>query len=205
MIPVVPIVKLTKAKYTKLYDDVSTTVQDEIKSLLDEFGDADKLYEHFVSKYKWYEICDEDELVFQQMVHDVYNEYHDYYSQLLTAYLKDIDIDHITEKSTSRIDTSSGRKDGGATVTADTTNRQYDLPNRTVDATSENGYLTGKNTSDNTSTSTTGESHSNTYGSTITSTDNREFVGLKKEYLAHIRDIYEEFTDKFSECFLHIY
>ena len=98
---------------------------------------------------------------------------------------------------------SEGTFDGD--VTDDTTKSDYDLPNKVVDNTSADGYMTGKSI-DNVHQITDNEnSKDSTYDSEITHVYDNEFLDLKKKYLEQIRNLYREFSAKFSDCFLHIY
>ena len=205
MIPLMRPTKLTEAKYTKLYKDCGTA-QGAIHDYFSGFVQSnDDLYKHFYAKYRYYEIADEDETVFIQLVKDCYDEHKDYFKKLLDSYNKDINIDDITKKLSSRSDTSSGSKANMGSTTTNNVHREYDLPNKAIDPDNENGYLTAKDTNDGSASVSDSETHSNTYGSSNISTDNKDFIRLKKEYLAHVRDIYEEFTDRFYDCFLHVY
>lgn len=206
MIPLMSKASLTEAKYTKLLKDVSQTKLTAISTLFSTFEtNSDELYKHFLSKFRYYEIIDSDEDVFVQCITDIYEEHLNYFQSILTAYKKDIDIDDITTKTSTRTDTNEGEKESSGSTTTDNTHREYDLPNKVISSTDENGYLTAKDTTNNTGTVSDSESHSNTYTSDNTSKDNKDFIRLKREYLAHIRDIYEEFTDRFYDCFIHVY
>lgn len=205
MIPLMRPTKLTEAKYTKLLKDINVANLSSIQTLLSTFSNSDDLYKHFISKYRYYEIADEDETVFLQLVTDVFDEHKDYYTKLLNSYLVDMDISELTTKTSMRDDSSSGTKTSTGSSTTGNVHKEYDLPNKTINPTDENGYLTAKDTNDGTASVSDSETHSNTYGSSNTSTDNKDFIRLKKEYLAHVRDIYEEFTDRFYDCFLHVY
>lgn len=205
MIPIIPQSSLTIAKYTKLLKDVTPSILTEINEVFATFGDDTELQDHFYAKYRYYEICDDSEEVFKQCVFDVFHEYYDYYTQVLTAYKNDISFEDILSRTTTRTDTSSTSENGSVETEGANVHREYDLPNKVVSQQSEDGYLTSKDTDSASSSSSNESSRENEYSSDITNTDNREFVRLKQEYLKHIRDIYEEFTNKFEECFLHIY
>ena len=205
MIPVIEKSFLTTAKYTKLLNHLTPEGKQEISTVLANFGESHSLEDHFYARYRYYEICDINEEVFIQCVKDTFEEYIDYFEQLYTAYAKNISLDNITKKITERDDESHTSEENEGSGSSQTVSREYDLPNKVISQESEDGYLTGKDKGDVSSSSETSISRDNTYGSDITSTDNREFIRLKNQYLAHIRDLYEEFVEKFSDCFLHIY
>ena len=205
MIPMITVADLTKAKYTKLFNDISPENKEVLIGLFAGFGTAFKLEDHIYAKYRYYEICNENEDVFIQCMKDTYNEYVDYYTELLNIYLKTIDFDTILNKSSTRTDSSATQEAGTVSGSNDTTHKEYDLPNKVVDPTNENGYLTSKDTTGVSTSGNTATSRNNSYSSTNLSKDNRDFIKLKVEYLNHIRDIYDDFADRFYDCFLHIY
>lgn len=211
MIPWTIPAKINEAKYTKLLKDISVNTWSVIAMA---FADnnipapndfANDLLDHFRATYRYYEICDKDESVFSQAVVDTFREWHEYYEQLYTAYQNDINFEDIAKKISTRADASNNTTNAMGANEGHTTTREYDLPNKVIDPDSEDGYLTGKNKSDTNNTANSTEVRSNQYTSNNTSTDNRMFIRLKEEYLRHIRDIFEEFTNKFEDCFIHIF
>lgn len=201
-------ISLVSAKYTKLLKDVSTETLNAIETLFSSFDKDDtnnELYNHFISMYRFNEICIDDEALFLTIIEDTFNEHKDYYTQVLEAYKKDINIDDITSKSSNRTDTNNGTQNESGNTSGSNTTRKYDLPNKVINPNEEDGYLTAKDKNESTGTVQDTKTHNNTYTSTNNSKDNRDFIRLKKEYLSHIRSIHEEFADRFSDCFLHIY
>lgn len=205
MIPLMRKTSLTEAMYTKLLNDIGNDNLVSIKNTLHNFDNTDNLYNHFISKYRYYEICCDDISVFLTVVSDVFNEHHDYYKQLLDTYNINLAVDKLTQKTSNRTDNNSAISANDGYTNTDNTHREFDLPNKTISSDDEDGYLTGKDTTGNEVEFHNGEARTNTYISDNTSVDNRDFIRLKREYLAHIRDIYEDFTDEFYDCFLHIY
>lgn len=205
MLPIVDKSNIYKAKYTKTLYDIGPSNLQILQTLFNTFGHTGDLYTHFTCKYMYYEICDTEVGAFIEAVRYVFNERKDYYTKLLESYTKDIDIDDITSKSSSRTDTNTGSQTETGSSSSNGVTKEYDLPHNSVTPSSEDGYLTGKRKNENTGSATDSKTHNNTYVSSNESYDNREFIRLKNEYLAHIRDIYEEFTDEFEDCFLHVY
>lgn len=197
--------KLTEAKYTKLLKDIDDEFIDQIQDSFNEFDEDDKLLDMFLRKYRYYEICDKEESVFVQCVRDVFYEYLDYYTELLTNYNKEYDYALGNKKTMTRTDTTESNKNGTVAAENDNVHREYDLPNKVVDASSEDGYLTAKDTNKGSSSASTEENNSSEYGSSIETVYHDEFLDLKRKYLNQIRNVYEEFADKFKDCFLHIY
>lgn len=207
MIPVMRKTDLVEAKYTKLLKDVNDDILTNISTLFQSFDtdNPNDLYKHFIAKYRYSEICISDESIFLQCVTDTFNELFDYYSQVLAAYKKDINIDNITKRISTRTDASSGTNDDRSSASNTSTHREYDLPNKQINVESEDGYLSNKDTDNNEGIATSHKEHESEYSSDNTTTDNKDFIRLKREYLAHIRDIYEDFCNDFEDCFLHIY
>lgn len=208
MIPGIEKVTLTKAKYTKLFSDISQDSKNEISTLCNTLqvpqgaiGLNDMLY----NMYRYHEINDSDEEVFVQCVKDTFNEHIDYYKKLIEIYSNDITFNDILKKTTERNDTSDTSSSSTGTSTGENTTREYDLPNKQINPSSEDGYLTGKTKTNNEGTVTGSETRNNEYGSTITSKDNKEFIRVKNEYLAQIRNIVREFASRFDDCFLKVY
>lgn len=201
--------KLNEANYTKLYKDVDSEVLSTINTMLNESFQPNPynktMSQVFTAKYRFYEICDIDEEVFLRCVQDVYDEYINYYTELFVNYKKTYDYSVGNKRTMVRHDESHSEREGTTNTTGGSTKRDYDLPNKTVDSTSENGYLTGKSVGDMTETVGDEGSKDSTYDSTITNTYDNEFLDLKKKYLAQIRNLYEEFAERFSDCFLHLF
>ena len=200
--------KLTEAIYTKLLKDVSTSVLDDIESTLDdEFSVTENvsMYDVFLSMYRYYEICDADETVFYQSVSDVYKQHINYYKELYDNYTKEYDYAIGNKRHMERHDVSHSERAGYTASTGSGTTREYDLPNKVVDSEDENGYLTGKNDNDTMEIGNDGSSKDSTYDSEIVNTYDNEFLDLKKKYLQQIRNLFEEFAGKFSDCFIHLF
>lgn len=131
MIPVTEKSSVTVAKYTKLFNDVFNEVPNPSKASFIAYVERDfkpdgytgqspnqkyanELIDDIISKYKYYEICDEDEQVFWQCMTDVFCEYVHLYNEYLTRYLKDKDIDTLFTRTSDRKDNTSrwGTEDG---------------------------------------------------------------------------------------------
>ena len=205
MIPRIPIATNKEAKYTKLFKDISDESVHLITTLMNTFGTSGELYNHVVARFRYYEICDEDEDIFVQCISDTFTEYKEYYTQRLTAYNNDISFTDILKRISSRTDGSTSHEEGSASGTGSGTNKEYNLPNKLIDPQNENGYLSNKDTTDTSTSGSDERDRESEYTSETETKDNRDFISLKEQYLKHIRDIYEEFAEKFKDCFLHIY
>lgn len=205
MIPVIPKVDLNEAKYTTLLNDISDESKTTLETLLDAFGTDEMLTAIFYAKYRYYEICDKDESIFLQCVNDVYDEHKKYYLELLENYNKEYDYATGNKRIVSRDDSAVASHNKDVSGKSESTSKEYDLPNKTVDPNDEFGYLTGADKNENENQvsdvgSSTSDSHSD-----VTTIYADEFLDLKRKYLAQIRNVYSEFADKFKDCFLHIY
>lgn len=198
-------VSLTEAKYTKLYINTLPSTKTGIQAIFLNFNHDSDLYNMFLSMYRYYEICDEDDTVFISCISDKFNEYKAYYKELYDNYTKEYDYAVGNKKVVSRSDTSHSESDDNVVSSNASTDKQYDLPNKVVDPDEENGYLTGKDTHDGSSSVNNTTDHDSTYGSTITTEYKDEFLTLKRQYLNQIRNLYHEFCEKFKECFIQIY
>lgn len=205
MIPVIPKVDLTEAKYTKLYKDIDAETKLAVDTLLDSFGEDEWLSKLVEAKFRYYEICDEDEDVFFQVMSDTFYLHVQYYTELLENYQKEYDYATGNKRIVSRDDNGSATHAKNVSGTSNTRTDNYSLPNRVIDPNDEKGYITDaeitKNSND---VNDTGASSSETH-SDITTIYADEFLDLKRKYLSQIRNVYSEFADKFKDCFLHIY
>ena len=199
--------QINKANYTTLLKDISVESKELIKALFRQFlgTSNDDLYDIFFAKFRYYEINDIDENVFIQCVTDTYTQYSKYYKEIYDNYTKAYDIKLDNKRVTSRSDTSSSQKQEIVNTTSANTNKHYDLPHKTVQDELVDGYVDDV-TKDNGSNNTTGSGNSsNTYGSIVTTQYDNEFLSLKRQYMAQIRNVYDEFCYQFNDCFLKIY
>lgn len=199
--------QLAVANFTTLLKDVSAETLLDISNMFSSFIDDERynneLYDVFMSMYRYYEINDIDEEIFKQCVHDTYNQHVEYYKELWLNYNKTYDIKTDNKRITIRSDSSSSSRSESGSSSGSSQDKHYDLPNKTVQ--SPDGYIDDiTKGSDEREHSVEGES-SNEYDSTVTTQYNNEFLTLKREYLAQIRNVYEEFISKFKECFMLIY
>lgn len=201
--------KLTEANYTKLYRDLNIFIKTQIRTLLDRNFLATDFTERmshvFEAKYNFYELCTDNDQIFVECVTNVYTEYINYYKELYDNYKKQYDYALGNKRTMARHDVSHSERDITTSTSDSGTRKDYDLPNKVVDPTSEDGYLTGKSVNSGEGTSRDAGSKDSTYDSTIINTYDNEFLDLKKKYLAQIRNLYEEFAEKFSDCFLHLF
>lgn len=200
--------KLSKANYTKLYKDISQASKDAIDAIFLQhfsFSIPLSLYTVFESMWRFYEICDADEEVFVKCIHDVYNEHCNYYRELYINYTKEYDYMLGNKRTMERHDAAHSEHSSDNADSGTGSKTGYDLPNKVVNPTTADGYATEKtvDTAQN-EAHETGERDS-TYDSTVTHTYDNEILDLKKKYLEQIRNIYREFSSKFSDCFLHLF
>lgn len=199
----------SSANYTKLLKDVTSGVLSSISNLFNatfpSVLSSQSLYDVFIARWRYYEICEEDESMFLQMVTDTYNENKDYFKELYDNYSKAYDYALNNKRVMERHDASHSEGTFDGDVTDDKTTSDFDLPNKVVSETSADGYMTGKTVDGSHQVVDNENSKDSTYDSVITHTYNNEFLDLKKKYLAQIRNIYREFSEKFDVCFYHLF
>ena len=122
MIPLTPKVYLTEAKYTKLFN--SLTIPQTLNSyiiqhlIIYNINFGSQLIAEINVKYRYYEICTEDEEVFWQCYADTFDEYYEYYLEYLKQYLKNKNIEDLFIREHSRHDETSrwGSESGTASM-----------------------------------------------------------------------------------------
>lgn len=129
------------------------------------------------AKYNVYEISAPNEALFIQYLKDTFNEYKDYYEELLDTYDKKYDIDDLNKRIVE------------SEITPDLVEEHIDLPRSSA----TNNIPT---TIDKSKGSSSTES---------TTTDMSTLISLKNQYMRQVRNIYNEFAIRFMDCFLHIY
>lgn len=216
---------ITQAKFTKLMKDVSSDTWNAFKlysiQLFDNYislyitqyeeqYDADgaltkELWSMIMTKYRYYEINDNDEQVWLQCMKDIFDEYRTYYLDVAFNYYRQFNIDLSTKRIVERNDSSVAIKDGESTYSADNDTKTYDLPHRQVDDPTSSGYMTDKTVNTDSSTTSDSSKAENAYNSKVETTNNRDFISLKTEYLSQIRNLISEFAERFSDCFIQIY
>ena len=205
--------KLSVANYTKLLKDISTETKGDISDLLTEFEfvyDTENnlaltLEQVFYGKWNFYEICDSDENVFYQCLSDIVDVYKAEWHELLDNYSKAYDYATGNKRTMARHDQSESDMTGSSDDTSDSVTREYALPNKQVSNDLDDGYATGAS-KEHAELGNEKETHrESTYDSTIVHTYDNEFLDLKRKYMAQIRNLLEEFADKFSDCFYHLF
>ena len=213
---------LTKAKYTKIYNEcVDEAVMEPFVDVLDEEYESivnpdnkleplgyHCLFDEILEKYRYYEICnydDNDVSVFTQLMLDIFHEWKHYFIQLALNYYKEYDYAVGNRKRVMRSDKTTGNRDSSsANVTSDS-NKTYDLPHKEVNDTTSKGYMTDRNDNDSTSENASNVQTEGTFDSEVETIYDNEFLDLKRKYINQIRNVNDEFADKFSECFIHIF
>lgn len=206
------------AIYTMSYKDAldnAPTLLDDI--VWDTMEHTEKLKEMIYAKFFNYEISGETLPEQKVFMTAKFNEYKDYYAEMLNAYEREISwLDGIISSETSS-ETSGNTKTFTPRAkykTTDTpgvvnTTEDYDLPRSTS---SENRPSSKRvSTPSGTSISTTEglEGNDQTIDSgTGSKTVSRKIgnpIEQKREYLKLIRSVYSEFADKFKPCFLTLF
>lgn len=154
------------------------------------------------SVYNYYEIGDDEEM--SGFMIDTFNEYYEYYYDLITNYRKEYDYALNNKKVLSRVDDINMVGNTQIDNEYAGSNTQYELPNKVID---ESYRSTPSSILDDKNKNTNNKDYTNntTRTSTITTEFNNEFIDLKNKYINQIRNVYREFAMKFKECFYQIY
>lgn len=200
-----------QAKFTKLFNSWLLIEKDEqtyeskLLSVFDVTGiDKNKLLNMIKSIFRYHEIGSDDDDEFYQFMTDVFNENKDYYIDLITNYSKAYDYATNNKRTVSRSDTYSKSANVISSNSGNNEHTEYELPNKITDDSYKNApsSISTDDNSGSTSSSTSG----NTVGtSTTIYTYDNELLDLKRKYINQIRNVYEEFANKFKECFIMIY
>lgn len=171
---------MSYARYTTMFYDYLKTHPNTLKDIIvmDDEEKSNKLISMIYAKWYNYEVGGETPFEFEMFLKNVFDKYKDYYTELLNVYETKINwIDGITESETYS-NTNNGE------------NNVNTLPNRIV---SSNGtYLTEKDTQSSTSSGNRSKKGGKTQ------------ADLKVEYMKQIRNIYDEFAEKFGVCFISL-
>ena len=203
MYPYIKLGSLHYPTYSILFKDSLPVTESYIKTLLHNFDNNDKLFEMVLSKFGFYEIITGNTNDLYTLFSEIYEENYEYYHELLVNYKKEYDYAIGNRRTVKRHDVGSNNKGGSRTNSYDDTSKEYDLPNRSIN--SGDGNLTSKNESNGGTSDEYTENGNNVYDSEVTNVYDNEFLDLKRKYLSQIRNVYSEFANKFSECFIHMY
>lgn len=207
-----------QANYTMCYADVLTLCPDLLDNIVwDTTEHTTKLKEMLYAKYFNWEIAGETIQEFRLFMETKFQQYADYYAELLNAYeeefdWKDGDVEtdaYGISKGNTREFTPRTKYRETVTPGVVSTTDNYDLPrsassenrpsSRSVSTPSGNSVtetegLEGKDTT----TDAGNESHTGT----------RKHANLVKQrqwYLDSIRNVYAEFAEKFAVCFCNLF
>ena len=186
------------AKYTIQFRDVLElypTLLDELQFTNED--DTTKFIKMLKNKWFIYEIGGETIEEFKTYLTTTFNEYIEYYEEMLNAYKTEINMldgikTSITYDETKQQDTSL---DNSGT----SEDKTFGLPNKTTST----DYLTERGTINNTARETF--SDTTTKNHSIQRTGGVNVIELKREYMNLIRNLYSEFADKFQKCFITLY
>ena len=211
--------EINKAKYTKLFKDIQDSIilhtfyecikeeyEDVLTSLEVKTGAGyEPLVNELLEKYRYYEICDNEIAVFVQCMWDIFHEYKHEFLQLATNYYKEYNYEVGNKKRTLRRDSTVSNRDSSSTNTNNIVDKRYDLPHKQVEDTEAKGYMTERGDTNNVDENEANIQTQSALDSSVETIYDNEFLDLKRKYLNQIRNINDEFADKFSECFIHIF
>ena len=181
---------LLYAKYTILLYDL---LQEEPTFLdfmeLDTNEHTEKFKKIFIAKWSMYEIGGETSQQFKIFLKQDFDLHKDYYIEKINMYEKDFNLADgvISTISSSNANTKTGSVSNNET--------QYGLPNKET----SNRYPTSKSDSNNTRNLLENDTFSQTIKGQLPTYE------IKERALATIRNIYEEFAERFKDCFVLLY
>lgn len=181
---------LLYAKYTiTLYDllELEPTFLDFMQ--LDCEEHTNKFKEIFSSKWGMYEIGGETPQQFKIFLLQDFKLHKDYYIEKINMYEKDFKL---TEGVVSTLNSQNTNNKTGNVSTNET---QYGLPNKET----SNRYPTSKSENSNTRNLLENDNFTQTIKGQLPTYE------IKERALATIRNIYEEFAERFKECFILLY
>ena len=189
------------ALYTKLFSTFLAENPTFLTNVIT-MSTADKstaLISAIKARWNLYEICDTDGTTdgsgdsdFKEYFKEAFDRFKPYYEEMISNYSKAYDYATGNKKT----NTSHTANAGTGTSSDSETDTGFALPNKLGGA----EYPTTKktlSTSGNSGTNGTADSNSETIY-------NDEFIQLKIEYMAQIRDLYYEFAGQFAPCFIHL-
>lgn len=209
---------MVEAKYTILYSN--WLVANPELSPLTNYGElllsymseslfssdmASDMIDMLASVYRYYECGTEDKDEMLQFMKDTFDEYKDYYYELITNYKKAYDYALNNKRVITKSDKLNIEGNTQISNEQDASNTRYDLPNKVVP--SSNWRSTPSDITDTKDSSLNNKDYTNetTRDSTTTTEFNNEFIDLKNKYINQIRNLYREFAMKFKDCFYQVY
>ena len=207
-----------KANYTMCYKDVLERCPHLLDNIVwDTPEHTQKLKEMLYAKYFNWEIAGETIQEFQLFMETKFNQYADYYAELLNAYdeafdWKDGDVEtdnYGVSKGNTRVFTPRTKYQEEVTPEVVTTTENYDLPRSSA---SENRPSSKAVSTPTGSTTTTTEGlegeDTTTDAGNESHTGSRKRVNLVEQrrlYIENIRNVYAEFAEKFAVCFCNLF
>lgn len=209
---------MLNAEFTMCYKDVIEQYPDVLENIvMDTTEHTSKLRDMLAAKWSIYEISGETIPEFKLFLECKFNQYKDYYVEMLGAYETEINWINGLITSTNLSEAGTDNKDytPGAVYETETspgvsiTDENYDLPRS---ASSENrpssktvSTPSGSDVRTVTPTGGTDNTLSTVSRNVITSMTRADQIEQRDKYLKSIRSLYAEFADKFKPCFLDIY
>lgn len=188
-------------KINYLYSATSITLHDallEDNTILNDFvlstvDRTNKFKNMFIACYDTKSLCSEVIETFKLYIKNKFNEYKDYYEDLLDIYERQLDYDKgIVIQRTHNDNGGSG---GSSSSGSETSN--IELPNRTTSGEYVSDKVKGKS---NQSYSENYEKH---IGEKVEG--NVNVIDQREKALKFVRSIYRNFVNEFSDCFACVY
>lgn len=166
---------------------------------------ASDMIDMLASVYRYYECGTDDNDEMLQFMKDTFDEYKDYYYELITNYKKEYNYALNNKRVITKSDKFNIEGNTQITNEQNGSNTRYDLPNKVVPT--SNWRSTPSDITDTKDSSLNNKDYTNetTRDSTTTTEFNNEFIDLKNKYMNQIRNVYREFAMKFKDCFYQVY
>lgn len=140
-----------------------------------------------------YEIAGSTDAEQKLFLKDTFRKHRDYYIEVLNAYEKEFDY---TTANTHR---HTYTNNSSVTHSGSDTDVHSDLPNKVVAPDSYEQYPTSADIHK------AGTTDATTSGGTSTTYYDNEFLDMKRQYMRQLRNVYEEFANRFDDCFIHLF
>ena len=210
-----------KAYYTMTYQEFmalwtsSETYNEFLAAITTDFGQfAEEMKTVLYARWHEYEIAGETVGEQGDFILQTYYENRSYYKEMFDNYYKQFDyattgLRKVVEMHSTNTNTGSVVDDGSSSNTDETRGIHVDLPNKQIDPDDIYTYPSDADKSNSESSTSNHNTRDieNQGASDTTNTyvDNTRFLEMKARALRLIRNLYLDFAEKFSDCFIHIF
>lgn len=186
---------MIKAKYTMAFHDFLANNPDWLTKnlILDTDEHTNAFAEMLEAVWGIYEIAGSTDDEQKMFLKDTFNRHKAYYIEVLNAYEKEFDYTVANTHRHTFNNTNTVVRSGADTDV------HSDLPNKVVAPDDYEDYPSAADIHK------AGTTDTNTSSGTSTTYYDNEFLDMKRQYMRQLRNVYEEFADRFSDCFIHLF